>query len=375
LYPNIAVKFAALRAGERLDTTLVAYGSGAVQLSAREALRVMHVDIGGGTAKIAVCERGEIVDRTVIDVGARLIAFDADDRVTLLEDAGREFAAEAGIDLQLGGALPLAARQQIVERMAEHLIHTMTVTPLQPGTFQSLRMAPLVAGPTPDIVSFSGGVSEYLSNKESQTYGDLGPLLAGAIMRRMHSWGIPVREPTAGIRATVIGASQYTVQLSGSTIFVTPPTALPLRNLTVVRPRLASHMDGVDSIAIAGEIRLALEHLDLADGERPVAIFFPWQGSASYQRLDAFCRGLLSGLELNIVQGHPLVLATDADVGGLLGMHLKHECGVEIPIVSVDGLNLSELDFIDIGSLLESTGAVPVVIKSLVFPAATPSAA
>ena len=39
------------------------------------------------------------------------------------------------------------------------------------------------------------------------------------------------------------------------------------------------------------------------------------------------------------------------------------------PIVSIDGLELKEFDYIDIGAMLESSGAVPVVIKSLVFPA------
>jgi ethanolamine utilization protein EutA len=40
-------------------------------------------------------------------------------------------------------------------------------------------------------------------------------------------------------------------------------------------------------------------------------------------------------------------------------------------IVSIDGIALKEFDFIDIGALLETSGAVPVVIKSLVFPATT----
>ena len=39
-----------------------------------------------------------------------------------------------------------------------------------------------------------------------------------------------------------------------------------------------------------------LKRLDLADGEQPVALFVPWQGSATYQRLDAFCRGVVDGL-------------------------------------------------------------------------------
>ena len=37
-------------------------------------------------------------------------------------------------------------------------------------------------------------------------------------------------------------------------------------------------------------------------------------------------------------------------------------------MVSIDGITLQEFDFIDIGALLDTSGAVPVVIKSLVFP-------
>jgi ethanolamine utilization protein EutA len=39
-------------------------------------------------------------------------------------------------------------------------------------------------------------------------------------------------------------------------------------------------------------------------------------------------------------------------------------------VVSIDSLELREFDYIDIGGILEYSGAVPVVIKSLVFPGA-----
>jgi ethanolamine utilization protein EutA len=38
-------------------------------------------------------------------------------------------------------------------------------------------------------------------------------------------------------------------------------------------------------------------------------------------------------------------------------------------VISIDGIQLKALDFIDVGAMLETSGAVPVVIKSLVFPA------
>ena len=40
------------------------------------------IDIGGGTSKIAVCEAGEVIDMTAVDVGARIVSFDADGTVT-----------------------------------------------------------------------------------------------------------------------------------------------------------------------------------------------------------------------------------------------------------------------------------------------------
>src|SRR5205814_115408 len=82
----------------------------------------------------------------------------------------------------------------------------------------------------------SGGVSEFIYNREKTNFGDLGPLIADEIHRRIPALGMLVMEPTARIRATVIGASQYTIQVSGNTIFITPEDAVPVRNVPVVAP-------------------------------------------------------------------------------------------------------------------------------------------
>ena len=116
-------------------------------------------------------------------------------------------------------------------------------------------------------------------------------------------------------------------------------------------------------------MRAVLRRLDLASGESAVAIFAPWRGSATFDRLDAFCRGMIAGLAPVLARGHPLVLAGDGDVGGLIGIHCREELGLENAIVSIDGLELKEFDYIDIGAMIDNSGAVPVVIKSLVFPA------
>ena len=169
-------------------------------------------------------------------------------------------------------------------------------------------------------------------------------------------------------RATVVGASQYTVQLSGSTIYVSPLDTLPVRNVPVIAPTLPLGGETIDSAAVSRAIQTMLRRLDLHHGEQPVGIFAPWAGSATFQRLDAFCKGVVDGLAPVLAQGHPVILAGEGDVGGLIGIHLREEMKIGNPIISIDGLELKEFDYIDIGAMLESSGAVPVVIKSLIFP-------
>ncbi len=368
LFAEQAGKFVAVSAGDSLETALVAYGSGAVALSDTESTTVMNVDIGGGTSKIALCVGGEIVDRTAIDVGARLLCFDEAGRVTAIEEAGQLFADESGVEVARGKELAEEQRKNIVECMADRLFEAMGAAPMQADTPALLRLDALSDSRQPDVLTISGGVSEYFYGEESGTFGDLGPLLAAAVRRRTVEWGVEIRAPEQRIRATVIGASQYTVQVSGSTIIVMPDATLPLKNIAVVDPDLPLAEVELAPDAIAGAIAAALRRHDLHDGRQTVALYYRWQQSATYQRLDDFCRGVIMGLDNLLARGLPLVLVTDGDLGGLVGLHCYEALKLPNPIVSIDGIVVREFDFIDIGEILDSSGVAPVVIKSLVFP-------
>ena len=368
LFARQAGKMVAVSAGDSLETTMAAFGSGAVARSIRDGATVLHVDIGGGTSKIAVCAEGRVVDLTAIDIGARLVCLDPHRRITRIEEAGRCLGAELGLDLALGRPLEPAAAQALAGRMAERLFDALRGAAQPAGTTNLSRLAPLSHRRAIDQVSFSGGVSEYLYGQESAGFGDLGPLLAAEILRRVEAWGPRLERPLQGIRATVIGASQYTIQVSGSTIYVSPLEALPLRNLPVVAPDLPLDGEVVDSGRVAAAVAATLKRLDLGDGAGPVALFVRWRGSATFHRLDGLCRGVAAGLAPVLAAGHPLVLAGDGDIGGLIGIHCREELGLGGPIVSIDALELKDFDYIDIGALLDTSGAVPVVIKSLIFP-------
>jgi len=264
LFASQAGKFVSVSAGDALEATLAAFGSGAAARSIRESARVMNVDLGGGTSKIAVCEAGDVVEMTAADIGARIVSFDSEGRVKRIEEAGRRFAGEASLALEIGKKPDAGKLSRLFEVVSEP----------KPGVEAAalLRLDPLRNERKPDVVTFSGGVAEYIYGREDRAFEDLGPQLAKAVLARVKAWGPRIETSDQGIRATVVGASQYTVQVSGSTIFVAPQSALPLRNLPVIVPTLPLDGQVLDAERIAQAVRAALRRLDLHEGEKAVAL-------------------------------------------------------------------------------------------------------
>jgi len=367
LFSGQAGRFVAASAGDALECLIAAHGSGAVGLSAGAGRRVLNIDVGGGTTKIAVCEGGRVIAMTAVDAGARLLVLDGQGRVARLEPWGRRYLEELALPAVPGTSLSPDQRAALADRMADH-IHAAATGTLDARNAACLRLPPLQTRGPCTHVTFSGGVSEYIYARTRDEFGDLGPELAHALLERFRADGaeiVPVRQ---GIRATVIGASQYTVQISGSTIYFDPPEVLPIRNVPVIHPHLELSEAIPKESAVAAAVADALQRHDLAAGEVPVALMLHWAGSATFHRLQALSRGIMAGMKPVLDAGQPLIIVVDDDIGGLIGMHCRREEGLENPLISIDGIALEEFDFLDIGEVLRATGAVPVAIKSLLFP-------
>ena len=82
LFAEEGGKFVCASAGHNLEGILAAHGSGAVALSRKLHTTLLHVDVGGGTAKLALVRNGEVVQTSALHVGGRLVAVDEDERVT-----------------------------------------------------------------------------------------------------------------------------------------------------------------------------------------------------------------------------------------------------------------------------------------------------
>ncbi len=366
LFSKEAGKFVCATAGPNLEAIMAAQGSGAVQRS-RDGITVMNVDVGGGTSKVAIAKGGSIINTAAINVGARLIAMDKDGRVVCMEDAGRLVAEQCSLNLRVGDKIGAEEKGQMAKVLAEVLFDLLEGRPPSPLGAR-LMITPLLSySGKINTLMFSGGVSEYIYGREHKDYGDLGIYLASEIRQLATRGGAigTVEEPLHRLRATVIGASQYTVQVSGSTIFVSKNNILPLRNLQVLTPRIGERRPTPESVQSA--IQQSLHQFDLVEGDKPLAFMFNWSLEPSYKLMSIFAHGMRSALKNTIDRSMPIVLVFNSDVGKSIGYILSHQLAIAENVISIDGIDLQEFDYIDIGEELPPSGAVPVVIKSLVF--------
>jgi ethanolamine utilization protein EutA len=369
LFADQAGKFVCASAGHNLEAILAANGSGAVALSRNPRQTVLNVDVGGGTSKLALVRNGEVLETAAINVGGRLVALDEEGRVARIEPSGRRVAEELGIDLHLGQPLSARDRQALAEALADCLFQAIQAEALGPLA-QELMLTPPLAPQAVDLVTFSGGVSEYLYQPDTPEFGDLARPLADAITARIERHLLPARLQTSAerIRATVIGASQFTVQVSGNTIAITRPELLPLHNVPVLRPRLGN--GSPDPVELAAAIGRGFQRLDLVEGEQPVAIAIEWSGVPRYALLRQLSEGIAGALPRTIASGLPVVIVFANDFGKLVGGILGEEflTSSQSEVISIDAIELQEFDFIDIGEIIQPSQVVPVVVKSLVFP-------
>ena len=89
-------EFVCASAGHHMEAMLAAYGSGAASASHEHRQRILNIDIGGGTTKLAVVDDGRVVATAAVHIGGRLMAVDEAGRIVRLDPAGREHAAAAG---------------------------------------------------------------------------------------------------------------------------------------------------------------------------------------------------------------------------------------------------------------------------------------
>lgn len=325
---DFAGDFVVATAGPDLESVLAAKGAGAVEYSKEVLGQVLHMDIGGGTSNLALIADGQIVATDCLNVGGRLLKFDAQGRICYVSPALEGIFTPSMTPQALADTLVSALEMAAGLREATPLLAKLR-------SKECGQRPPLPLRP-PLTLSFSGGVADCIEQvHEDLQFGDLGPVLGRAIRNSRLCRG-SYRLGSETIRATVIGAGCHSAQLSGSTVYHQNMT-FPLKNLPVVTA--LSALGGLDGPGV-----LALEKV-------------------SGQGYDAI-RQLADEIAAHWPAG-PVILALRQDLAKALGHALALRMGKDRPILCIDRVALTAESYLDIAA---PTGpALPVVVKTLIL--------
>jgi ethanolamine utilization protein EutA len=198
--------------------------------------------------------------------------------------------------------------------------------------------------------------------------GDMGQAVGQRIAARLAGGVLPWRllPVGSGIRATALGLSEYSVQLSGNTIYVSDAdTLLPRRNLRVIAPDITLDSE-ISSQAVAHAVSAVMRMVEPAE-VTAIALAFRWRGLPLYSRIRALGEGIISGLAVRNALEQPVHILLDGDIARTLGTIMTGELGLDAPLLVVDGIVPSAFDYVDFGRQKQPSNTIPVTIKSLLF--------
>lgn len=367
---DAAGEFVCAAAGHHLEARLAACGSGSVAFSQMVPETVVNLDIGGGTTKRTLINHGSVEDTSAISVGARLLTTDSHGRIAWRAKALDIVEKAAGVSVRVGDVLDEGTAARLADAMAGLLIEFLGLAPMGKTAGRLLVTAP--PAPLPQTVVFSrpprmrispfylicsGGVSEFFYEMSSTVTGDLGPMLAAALRRKLsHLPDERIRYPASGIRATVIGVSNFTLQASGETVFISVEGRLPLKNLPVFVADF--NWERPDPMMLEQSL---LSILSEHEAGGPLAVYLGTSNRVGYSRIQ-----LLAGVVARVFAGFSdeVAFVFGHDVANSFGRALA-KTAPWLRSVCIDEIEVGTLDFIDIGQ--PSGTYVPIVVKSLLF--------
>jgi ethanolamine utilization protein EutA len=339
--------FIAQEAGADTESILSAKGAGAQKASSDEMKTVASVNIGGGTTNCAVFKDGKLCALSCCNIGGRLVKVkDSGGKavVACISPYLRNFIDDENIIPENGERLTVKNAEKIAQSLAYKLISELEKLP------------------DSDLYIFSGGVAECMKEKSADLYkyGDIGCILAEKIIKSQWYKSHNCTIASNALRATVIGAGNYSFEVSGSTvsIFNCP---LPIKNIPCVKVSLENEKE---ISGLFDEIKTNERYFSQT-GVQAVA-FDGWRGMNA-QNLEDIAREIKKSFA-DIIRLHkPLIVLIREDTAKALGVYLRSILENDYPILCIDGIEIRESSYIDIGTYFGHSTAVSVCIKQLIF--------
>lgn len=358
-----AGEFLVATAGPDLEGIIAGKGSGAYQRSKETGKTIANIDIGGGTANIAVYQAGILRGTCTLHIGGRLIEFE-NDRVKQVSASVRNLLRKLELSVKAGDKVSPNFIGPVTREMARILVHILQQNITKEDEVLLLGHPPDWKVPI-DQIMFSGGVSECIYGQEplSGSYTDIGVYLAKALEENhdLQSWEwIP---PAETVRATVLGAGTQTTHISGATIQV-DKERLPLKNLPVYQFDMNGNLED-GSVKVMNAIKKAIQVYDQSFEGKNFALYVTGLPFLRFRDVQQLGKWLLEAYKLQPNQSNPIVIVLKDDLAKVLGQTLQTlQSGRDV--ICIDQIHVENGDYLDIGNKLQSE-VVPVVIKTLAF--------
>lgn len=335
---QLAGDFVAAQAGSELESYLAGKGSGADIVSEQTGKLTANIDIGGGTTNIALFENGKCMDTCCLNIGGRMIT-STNDGISVSKNAKKLLN---NLHVSIKDFEHDKNRISVLcDILAEYIF---SVFGLNGKSIPEYLITDhlLKTDAIPEIYSFSGGVAQCMEGVDDEfAYGDAGVLLAKAVKKKSREYGLTVQNTEHPIRATVIGAGQFSTEISGSTISYSA-LKLPIKNLPCI---------------------CALHNIS----DKPCAICVDGKRSPSFIEVNETAEKIAKSAKALIKKNIPVIVITKEDWAKALGVCLKRKLPKDYPFLCADGIDCHDGDYIDIGTPVADGRAVPAVVKTLVF--------
>jgi ethanolamine utilization protein EutA len=354
--------FVVATAGADLEGILAAKGSGAIERSAETNQIIANIDIGGGTANIALCQNGKVIETFTLHVGGRLIRLNSEGFVTYVSPYLTEFLKNNHLMLREGEKATFEQLSSICQLLAEETLNyvralketsSLLVTPYTRSSIQ------------PEMIMVSGGVGAMMKKQKPRTvtevsiHGDIGPLLAH------HFQSIHVSQAAETTRATVIGAGMQNTEVSGSTVYIRSER-LPLKNIPIIEIPVQQEEEWNPQL-FQKRARTACMHAStiFSSEDPPAAIALSHFPYCSYKMLQELAKTISAEFITCFKGAKCLVVLCEQDIAKALGQALAKQ-KKELEIICLDQIDFTHGDYIDLG--LQVAGeAISVSVKTLAF--------
>ena len=326
---------------------------------------ILNFDIGGGTTNIALgnaalCMNGDVLQTGCYFIGARHFQFESGSyQLSAISPYGEALLNDLSIHKKIGETLDAA---EVAKIMAFYVSALEAIVLADDAFFNSpiakkhTQVAINFSKNIQPKITFSGGVGELLYKisagetlPTTTFYGDFGIDLALAISKSaLLSADLKTCIPEHKGRATVVGLTLHSTEISGSTVYLANANCLPLRDLPIIA-KLAA-----DSSIEQWQNTFALA------SKRPAGVCIQITAcNNSLEQVRTLASQIKHALQTNIhAPSQPIVLLLEANIGKALGNYISDWGQLDYNLMVIDEVALRDAHFVHIGSVHQGMIAV-----------------